>query len=176
MKVVSPCIVAILLSLTAMMGSASAEEAEPLHLTVGELIAGQDKFMGKEVIVRGHLMIEDLWRAIEAVHNLYESKAVLDGLGRDWKVIADRSRRIHGPDEKSEDAAQDMLSLEHKYCITVLPVEPFRRGRTYLTDRTVTIKGHLEKYGGVQGCNLQSGIALVVDELVDPPPSNSGGR
>ncbi|MGZ3272707.1 MAG: hypothetical protein ACXU82_04745 [Caulobacteraceae bacterium] len=161
---------------TAFAAKAVAADVPLPHLTVGELVADRDKYMVGEVVVQGHLVVANLWRAFEATHNLYESKAVHDQLGRDWKVITERTERIHGPDEKSADAAQDMLSLQRKYCITVLPVEHFRRGQTYLSDRTVTVKGHLEEYRGLQDCNPESGVILMVDEVLDPPPAKSGRR
>jgi hypothetical protein len=176
MNRICSCFAAI--SFAALAGTGAAIGAEPAStpVTVGQLIIDPDKYVDVDVVVRGHIEISDLWRAFESVHNLYESKAVVDQLRKDWKVISDGTKRLHGPKDKVDgrvsDAAQEMNELERKYCITVAPVRPFLRNGKYLTERTVIVRGRLMKLVGVEltsGCNGESHLMLQVDEVLDPP-------
>lgn len=157
-------------------GPAFGAETASAPLTVSQLITDPDKYLAGEIVVRGHIEISDLWRAMEAVHNLYESKAIVDHLDKDWKVVTESTKPAHRQDAKMQDqsidAAHEMDELERKYCIAVSPVSPFLRNGRYLTKRAVVVRGRLIKLIGeeaLNGCNIESHLILQVNEVLDPP-------
>jgi hypothetical protein len=149
----------------------AAEGDIPPHVTVGQLLANPELYADREVVVPGYVLIGNLHMVSEAQHYLYESKEIFDRMARDAKAANAIIRKNPKPDPSWEKFADEESDLERRYCLTVVPVEPFLRNGKYLTRRTVTVRGRLTKLVGYRlfsGCNPASDFVLQVDEVLDP--------